>query len=182
MINIRVSLLEMESGKTITVDVPSSLIGTLYPERDYYISETVPNIDNWQIDDIWELNDLVDEINAENPEMTVEYMDILLMASMAQSAMDLDFRRRICENDFMFEEVTNTGYDLSGQENAAKYLADCAGVPFAPNITPSMLAGLMSSCVENYINWSLIWRKYLAMGFQYVETDSPDYRSYVVLW
>ena len=183
MLRIEAEVLDLDTGLVTELILPCDLSGRLDKSHEYYIVSCEPNIDEWMVDDIWKINSFVDEINSENAEMTVDYVNILLSVSNCRDVLDGEFVRKIKENEFMFENITDCSYGLGTIGNAAKHLVKDAHVPFDDNIPQYIVNALMNPVVEQYIDWDYIWRRYIAMGFQlHVVDDGPAAGEYVILW
>lgn len=181
MIKVKLEIFDMDEGKMYDINLPLDSRNIIPRDHEYYIISSSPCIDDWNLDDIWKLNEFVEEVNSENAEMTAEFVSVLMEASSALDVSDVDFIEKLKNNDFMFESITD--YDLGLFGNAAKHLAKDAGVPFDEEIPKYVVNAMMNETVENYIDWSSIWSKYSDMGFQIIEVEEGAAEGeYVVLW
>ena len=78
-----------------------------------------------------------------------------------------DFVRRLKENDFIFEDISEQdgGSRLTTKEIAAMYLATELMVPFDRGITSELLEDVAKSALLSYIDWFEVWDQYAAAGF-----------------
>ena len=170
-LSVEVSDLDSENSKVITL--PCNLRSELPEHYNYIILACCPDIPLRRNDDIQRLNDILEDINSENPGMTEEYLDVLTEASLSGDLFDEEFARRIRENDFVFEDISDFSVGMSPNETAAAYLATVANVPFAYGVTEDELSKLSDSPVARYINWDKVWAQYRTMGFRLVERRDP---------
>lgn len=183
MVKIRLELEELENSKTIYVTLPCNLRAELDLQCDYIIMDSEPSMPSVYNMDLRKLNDVLDEINCENPGMTAEYLNLLLDASGARDITDEEFLRRIKENDFMFEDLSEIRWKMSGEEIAARYVATVLKVPFKKGINAELLCAMSSDIISEYIKWEDIWSQYETLGFR-VEEDSTseEYGLYLIHW
>ena len=163
--------------------MPCDIRSKLDSQHEYIIVSCDPDISIPQNDDIKRLNDVLDEINSENPDMTAYYLGILLQASNGMSLFDDEFIRKAKENDFMFEELTDIKWRMEIDEIAACYLLQELGVPFDKDMSKDSIEHLKDEEIVDYINWKYIWEKYGDMGFKLVTSEDPaDNRIFLVYW
>lgn len=170
--------LDCEESKTITM--PCNLRAELGNHYDYIILSTTPNIPLSKNDDINRLNEILDDINSENPGMTEDYLSVLLGASPSGDLFDPEFVRKLKENDFIFEDISCIRWMMSAKETAACYLATELMVPFDHGITDEMLSILGNDALTDYINWEQVWDQYASVGFQVIEPNAPGGGRYIV--
>lgn len=166
-LSVEVSDLDCEESKILTM--PCNLRAELKNHYDYIILSTTPDISISRNDNIKELNDILDEINSENPGMTEDYLGILLEAAPSGDLFDEEFVRKIKENEFMFVDISDVRLAMSAEETAAYYLATEIGVPFDHGITSEMLDIIGDDVLMDYINWEQVWEQYKSVGFTLVE-------------
>ena len=170
-LSVEISNLDEEDTKVITL--PCDLRAELDNYYDYIILACCPDIPLRRNDDIKRLNDVLDEINSENPGMTEDYLDVLIEASASGDLFDDEFIRRVRENDFIFEDISYMDTGMSAEETAAMYLATDMNVPFERGMQQEAFIALSDETVSKYINWDLIWDHYRSMGFRVVERRNP---------
>lgn len=153
---------------------------------EYIIVSCCPEIHLAQCDDVEKLNEVLDEINSENPDMTAEYLGMLLTAS-GLDIFDSAFIHKASANDFAFEDLSDFDCGTTAEagkaskfECAARYLVSELGVPF-DGISREALRVFGSSSVADYINWDEVWNQYAAMGFT-IAADSDGCGVYLIYW
>jgi len=162
------------------ISIPSDIRTVLDRQNEYVIVDSMPSIPGIQTMDVWKLNEVIDDINSENPDMTAELL-VLLMETVDGSLHDDEFIRRIKDKDFMFEDISNI--TMGDEEVAARYIVEELGVPFDSKINKETLAFITRDEVSEYIKWDEIWWQYEAMGFKLAEdVYSDDPGVYLVHW
>lgn len=183
MIKLQVELQDWHGNcedKIITI--PSNIRSELDAQSDYVIVDSSPFISEIQMMDIWKLNDILEEINSENPGMTAEFLKMILEA-VDGDLEDREFVRRIKEGDFLFKDLSDITWRMGNEEVAACYIATELGVPFDNGITKEMIELITKDEIVDYINWSEIWSQYEAIGFKLAEDiDSEEYSLYLIHW
>lgn len=183
MIKLELELQDWDDGcadKTVTI--PSNIRSELNRQNEYVIIDSTPSIPSIQTMDIWELNEVIDDINSENPGMTAELL-ALIMDAVGGELEDEEFVRRIKENDFMFEDLSEITWKMGNEELAACYIATELGVPFDTGITKEILDFISRDEITDYIDWSAIWAQYEAIGFRLAEDlESDEYSLYLIHW
>lgn len=184
MIKLKIELQDWDeccAEKVITVP-STSLHSELNRQNEYVIIDSTPSIPGVHSMDIWELNKVLDDINSENPGMTAELLS-LIMDAVDGDLDDEEFVRRIKENDFMFEDLSDLKWRMGNEEIAACYIATELEVPFDDGITKEILAFLKKDEITDYIDWSAIWSQYEAIGFRLAEDiESEEYSLYLIHW
>ena len=183
MIKLELELQDWDDGcadKTVTI--PSNIRSELNRQNEYVIIDSTPTIPGIQTMDVWELNEVIDDINSENPGMTAELL-ALIMDAVDGELEDEEFVRRIKENDFMFEDLSEVTWKMGNEELAACYIATELGVPFDTGITKEILDFISKDEITDYIDWSAIWAQYEAIGFRLAEDlESEEYSLYLIHW
>lgn len=180
MIKLTIGLEDWDGGGDKVVIVPCDLSTELDRQREYAIIDSMPHIPGVEAFDIWELNTILDEINAENPDMTGDLLSQIMEAIGVDDLDDKEFIRRIKENDFLFEDIGDLGWCMESEEIAARYIATILEVPFDPEVTDDMLEVLGEDVLNDYIDWGSIWGLYECMGFGLIECD--DDALYLIHW
>lgn len=173
MIQLSVEISNLDGEDTKIITLPCDLRAELENYYDYIILACCPNIPLRRNDDIKRLNDVLDEINSENPGMTEDYLDVLIEASASGDLFDDEFIRRVRENNFMFEDISDIDTGMSTKETAAMYLATDMNVPFERGMQQEAFLALNDDTVSKYVNWGLIWDCYGSLGFRVVERRNP---------
>ena len=183
MIKLELELQDWDDGcADKTVMIPSNIRSELNRQNEYVIIDSTPFIPGIQTMDVWELNEVIDDINSENPGMTAELL-ALIMDAVDGELEDEEFVRRIKENDFMFEDLSEVTWKMSNEELAACYIATELGVPFDTGITKEILDFISKDEITDYIDWSAIWAQYEAIGFRLAEDlESEEYSLYLIHW
>lgn len=183
MIKLKLELQDWDNdcaGKTVTI--PSDIRSELNRQNEYVIIDSTPSIPGIQTMDVWRLNEVIDDINSENPCMTAKLLT-LIMKAVGGGLADEEFVRRIKENDFMFEDLSEIPWNMSNEELAAYYIATELGVPFDAGITREILDFIGEDEIIDYIDWSAIWMQYEVIGFRLVEDFKPkEYNLYLIHW
>ena len=173
IIRLTVEVSNLDDGESRILTLPCNLRAELANHDDYIILSTTPDIPISRNDDITKLNDVLDEIDSENPGMTEEYLDILMEASMSGDLFDEEFVRRLKENEFMFCDISDVHLAMSTQEIAAYYLAATLKVPFDHGVTDEMLDTISDDALMDYVDWMEIWEQYKSIGFKLIERTNP---------
>ena len=183
MIKLKLELQDWDGcGEDKVVTIPSNIRSELNSQSEYVIIDCVPSVPDIQAMDIWELNSVIDEINSENPSMTAEFL-ALIMEAVDGDLGDDEFVRRIKENDFMFEDLSDITWKMGNEDVAACYIATELKVPFDTGITREILDFLSKDEITDYIDWSTVWEQYEAMGFRIVEDlESEECSLYLIHW
>lgn len=169
MIQLMVEVSDLDSGDSKILTLPCNLRAELENPYNYVIVSTTPDIFISRNDGIKELNDILDEINSENPGMTEEYLEILLEAAPSGDLFDRELVRKLKENEFMFSDISDVRMAMSTEEIAGYYLATELRVPFEQGITSTVLDAIGEEALADYINWDQIWGQYEFLGFRLVE-------------
>lgn len=164
------------------VTIPSNIRSELNRQSEYVIIDSTPPIPGVQTMDVWELNEVIDDINSENPSMTAELL-ALIMDAVDGDLENEEFVRRIKENDFIFEDLSDITWKMGSEDLAACYIATELGVPFDTGITKEILEFISKDEITDYIDWSAIWAQYEAIGFRLAEDlESEEYSLYLIHW
>ncbi len=164
---------------------PCNLRSDLPDYFDCVILSVSPDIQLSRNDEIERLNDVIDEINSENPSMDEDYLALLIEASPSGDLFDEDFVRRLKENDFIFEDISDIDNEPSmlTREIAARYLATELMVPFDRGITSELLEEIAESELPSYIDWFEVWGQYEVAGFKIMESTNKigkDTSTYII--
>lgn len=190
MIQLLLDIDDISDGSQRAVMLPCSNLSAQLPsDHEYVIISSFPDMGIWLEDDIWKLNNTLDEINCENPEMTADYLGVLVDASGTSNFYSEEFLRRVKENDFMFCDITNIDYDLGTYGNAACYLLSEHRVPFWGDDVPVtaahelVISAFQATAAKDFVDWHAIWDKYYELGFRIIdwETDTMS-KTFVVFW
>ena len=183
MIHLTVELQDLTGdGSDKVITLPCNLRTVLNPQFEYVIVSCWPEISLSRYDDVERLNDILEEINSENPDMTAEYLGILLDAS-GMDIFDATFIRKASSNDFMFEDLSDIeDENMTWEEIAARYLTTELRVPFGGLGTESIKL-LGDTKIANYVDWSEVWGQYVDIGFTIVYGTASDEDSiFLVYW
>ena len=180
-LDVEVSDLDCEDFRVLTL--PCNLRAELDSHYEYIILSTSPEISISRNDSLEELNDILDEINSENPGMTAEYLKILLDASPSGDLFDEEFVRKLKENEFMFCDISELSLAMSAKETAGYYLVTEHRVPFDYGLTDEVFDVISNDVLVDYINWEQIWEQYEYVGFRLIEragTTCESRKRYIV--
>ena len=81
MIQLSVEVSNLDGDDSMVITLPCNLRSELPEHYNYIILACYPDIPLRRNDDIQRLNDVLEDINSENPGMTEEYLDVLTEAS-----------------------------------------------------------------------------------------------------
>lgn len=164
------------------ITLPCNLRTELDERHDYIIVSCEPDISIPQNDDIKRLNDVLDEINSENPEMTAYHLKLLLKAS-GMELFDDEFVRKVEENDFLFINLSDIHWRMTNKEIAACYLVQELGIPFDRDMGKEAFTHMQDEQLTDYINWVSVWDLFEANGFTLVEDDAAaENELYLIYW
>lgn len=172
MIKIKVQVDDWDTNESTELTLPCDVKNKVDTSHSLYIIDWEGDLMIGYYDDIIELNNVIDDINAECPSMTVEILDAILHASGCSDLSDKDFIQKICSSNFMFEEITGvTG--ATNEEKCARYLATEMMIPFAKNITDTKLETICTKADK--VEWKKVWAHYETMGFEIITIDTKLY-------
>lgn len=176
MVKLKIEVDDWDTSETIALTLPCDVKSKVDTTHELQIIDWDGTFSLGYYDDIVKLNDAIEEINAENPTMTLEMLIEILEASGAGSLDDKDFIRKVCSSDFMLEEITDTENWLmnSEEEKCACYLATEMMIPFARNITEKRLEEIKDNMID-VIDWKTVWRYYTHMGFKLLQFNDAMY-------
>lgn len=178
MIQIEVELEDLTSDSDdIVLHLPCNVGNKLDISHEYAVVYTEPDLNLNTYTDICRLNEILDDINSENPEMTMEYLDILLEAfGRREDVFNPVFVERLKNNDFYFADISEIEWkQMDSEQIAACYLATEMKVPFNESVTKDTLTLINDEFVD-YMDWSAIWSEYQKLGFKLID----DF--YIVHW
>ena len=183
MIEFEVELQDLDNGSSEkTIKIPLNNGCGLSHQSEYVIVGSTPRIPGIQSMDIWELNDIVEEINCENPCMTADLL-VVMMTAVDGELWDKEFVRRIKESDFIFEDLTDITWKMNKKELAACYIASEFKVPFEEGVTKKALEIITDDSILDYIDWELIWNQYAMNGFRLADgVGNNDQSLYLIHW
>lgn len=173
MIKLDVEIDDFDTGETIFLTLPCDVRQRVDLSHDLQISDWSSSI-SIGFDNIEDLNETIDDMNSENPLMTIELLEKILEESSASSLSDSEFLRKICESDFMLEEFSNPHKLQKKNEQCACFLATEMLIPFAKNISEKYLEELCQNQIDN-IRWDVVWKYYSNMGFKIIEYKNTSY-------
>lgn len=163
-----------------TITLPCNIRSELDGQAEYIIISCFPDIPLSRCDDIGLLNSIIEDINSINPDMTAEYLGILLVAS-GLDITDETFIRRVSTNSFIFKDLSDIQWEMTPQEIAARYMISELEIPF-DGLGKETLTALSNERVANYIKWDEVWATYSVMGFSLVEDSNFGDGLYLVYW
>ena len=176
MIEIKVQIDDWDTGESIGLTLPCDIRRYVDVTHDLYVVDWEGDINIGYYNDVFDLNDLIDDINTENPSMTFEILSAILKASGCGSLNNEEFTDKICESDFMLEEIVGV-IGTTNEEKCARYLATEMMIPFAKNIDDTKLEEICRRAPK--VNWTEVWKYYFIMGFQILTIDK---KLYVFHW
>lgn len=172
MIKLVVEVEDWDTGETIAIMLPCDLRGQIDHTHDLQIVDWEGDFSLDHFDNILKLNAVIENINAENPDVTLELLSAICDACDAGGFGDDEFIQKICSNDFMLKEIiSGDGWLMKGdEETCACYLATELMVPFAKNITQDRLREIKNGLI-NAVKWDVVWKHYAHMGFKLIKIN-----------
>jgi len=170
LVKLNVEVDDWDTSESITLTLPCDVKNRIDTTHDLQIIDWDGDFSLGYYDDVVELNDLIEDINAENSLMTLDILIGILNSSGCGDLSNKDFIRKICESDFMLEDITNS-HGRTDEEKCALYLASEMMIPFAQNISYSILENLN----DRNVLWERVWKYYSKMGFQIITINKKQY-------
>lgn len=172
MVKLKIEVDDWDTEKTIKLTLPCEVNKAMDLSHEHLISYWESDMALGFYDDVVGLNNVIDNINSASPNMTLEILEELLDASNERALSSVEFIRKICDNDFMLEEIPVKIEGWTTEECVARFLAIELKIPFAKNITKKQLLNM--SKTPDSVNWKMVWNHYANMGFKVVIiNDSP---------
>lgn len=174
MIKLDVEVDDWDTGQMKKITLPCNLKMSVDTEHDLQLIDWEADISIERTDDIEKINTILDDINMENPTMTMEIFEAILKAS--DSFLDDDgFVKKMCNGDFMLEKVewSNSNLLRTDEEKCAYFLAVKMLIPFAKNITESILDDMARTVGR--VDWKAVWKHYYHMGFETIKINKVLY-------
>lgn len=172
LIKVEIEVEDWDTGETIAITLPCDLRGKIDLTHDLQIVDWEGNFSIDHFDNIRKLNDIIEDINAENPDVTLELLSAIYDACDTGGFGDDKFIQKICSNDFMLEEIiSGDGWLMNRDEEiCACYLATELLIPFARNITQGRLQEIKNGLIS-MIDWGIVWKYYTHMGFKLIKLN-----------
>lgn len=151
----------------------------LMPNCDYIITDWDSNIIFENTDDVIKLNEIISKINTENPALTLKSLCAIYEASDYKYLEDEDFVEKLCNNDFMYEEIDMPSNGiLTCEEYAAYILFTKYNIPTSPITCEQGILDIEDAYGDDF--WSVVWDIYQFMGFRISEDEEDLYKIYIV--
>ena len=175
MVKLKIEVDDWDTGETTELMLPCEVKHQVDASHDLQIVDWEADF-SIGFDDVVKLNQTIEDINSENPSMTLKLLTIILKASDSGSFSDKRFIEKVCNNDFMLEKLTNIKKlpTSSDEERCACYLATEMFIPFAKNITTDILEQISKKSIKD-VDWKVIWNYYYQMGFKVVNDGNSIY-------
>ena len=175
MVKLKVEVDDWDTGESKEITLPCDLRREIDTSHELQIIDWEGDFALGYYNDINALNEVLDDINAENPTMNLQMLIAILDASGECSLEDKDFRRKICSSDYMVEEISDVGNRKlkTDGEKCSWYLATEMMIPFAKNITESKLIDIKKNSAN--VNWKIVWGYYEQMGFKVLTIGKKIY-------
>ena len=106
MVKIKIQVDDWDTGESTELTLPCDVRNKVDTSHSLYIIDWKCDMMIGYYDDIVQLNNVLDDINAECPSMTIEILNAILRASGCGDLSDKNFIQKICNSNFMFEEIT----------------------------------------------------------------------------
>lgn len=184
MVELLVELYDFDTGDTQTVILPCNIRQEVDLSHELQMISWEPFI--WiGEDNVSTVNNIIERINVENPDITAEILEAVLEKSSENSLASKKFIEKICNNDFMLERVEEfeSPFVESDEAICARHLATTGMIPFAANINQNTLEEMKKSPAK--INWDVVWKYYKNMGFVIISKDDCfpiDDALYIFHW
>lgn len=174
MVKLKIEVEDFDLGESIEVTLPCDIKNKVDLSHELLIVNYNNDLSLGYYDEVDRLNELLDDINAESPAMTIDILSSILIASGCYELSDKTFIEKITNSDFMFEEISiEDDLDMSDKERCAKFLATEMMIPFAKNITEDKLEEITK--LKNNVYWIDVWDFYDTMGFQIIRLGEKIY-------
>ncbi len=174
MIKLKVEVDDWDTGETVKLTLPCDVRQKVDMSHDLQIIDW-DSLMSIGFDDVKKLNEAIEDMNAENPLMTLELLEKILDASATTTLCDKEFQRKICSSDFMLEKVERNMWKLkSKEEQCACFLATELLIPFAKNISEDFLESIRIDKIDK-VKWNVVWDYYSRMGFKIIEYKKSVY-------
>ena len=164
MVHLEIEVDDWDTEETLKLTLPCDVSRELDLSHEHLISYWDSDMALGFYDDVLGLNNVIDSFNSANPNLTLKILEEILDASEETSLSSSEFVRKICDNDYMLEEVFVANKSFSEYECAAKFLAVEQKIPFAKNINQSILSDISKNADK--VNWKAVWQYYRNMGFK----------------
>ena len=180
MIKIELNLHNLttyEEPKSVVVPISETeLKSKLMPDCEYYVQPEMSEL-SFKAESVFTINKIISLINDENPLMTEEILGNLLCLSGYNYVDDDEFLKKVCENDFMYIEITNAPLFAEDEDVAAYILYNTYDIPFSvSDIEIEMVED--SPLVDGY--WYCAWETYYYMGFRTLSYDNNNKKRIVI--
>ena len=172
LIKLRVEVADTDVLTHTYITLPCNLKQEVDTSHDLQITDW-DSIISIGYDDIVELNEAIDKMNAENPMLSLSLLEKIMEASGVHSLDDKELQRKICDSDYLLEKLDDdalTGFS-DNREGCAWFLSAKMGIPFAKNISNDFLTNIQT----DKINWIKVWEYYSKMGFRIIKCNEAIY-------
>lgn len=179
MIELNITVEDFDTHKTVYMKLPCVVKDMVNVGHDLQITDWDLKMPIDFCSDIESLNKTIEDINCDNPNITLEILEVIARTTGCRLS-DSSFIEKLCSNDFMFEEVDMSGYDIdliSDIERCAHYMVTELEIPFAKNLGKKM--DEMKVRPKAFYDWRVVWRLYTKMGFQLLHIGK---NSYIFNW
>lgn len=149
----------------------------LDPTHEYLIADSTHDLG--ETCSLQVLNSALRQIEDCCPDVTLEWIEALLEASLCDSVADPEFLERIASEDYFITDLSGLTWNMGDEACAACFLATELFIPFAAEITPDTLRTIRDELID-YISWDDIWYgNYEFMNFKLVHSGDS---LYIVQW
>lgn len=187
MIQMQVWIEDFSLDNSIELTLPDdNLSSKIDLSNDIIISEYGSDT-SFGVYDLEKLNEILQEINDQNPDLDLELLEELFKLYDCESISDKNFLNLIIDGDFLNDSITDFivekcgDYDecYSQQEAlAAMYLCVCKKIPFSRNIPLNKIDEVFNDLID-FIDWNYIWGIYEYIGFKVVEINGETSVLYI---
>ena len=175
MIELNITVDDFDTQKTVYIKLPCVVKDMVNTGHDIQITSWDSKMPLDFCSNIESLNKVIEDINCDNPNITLEILEEIVRTTGCRLS-DSSFIEKLCSNDFMFEEVDTSGYDIdliSDSERCAYYMVTELEIPFAKNLEGKMIE--MKIRPKSFYDWRVVWGLYSKMGFQLLRIGTNLY-------
>ena len=141
-------------------------------EHDIVVTET-ESIADFGIYNLSKLNEILLDINNQNPDLSLESLEELFKLSGCTDISDDTFINYLTDGDYLCDDITEFIIEKFGDYEgscsqketlAAMYLFLNKNIPFTRNISIAKISDVIEEMIY-FIDWDYIWNIYEQMGF-----------------
>ncbi|MEG1562337.1 MAG: hypothetical protein RR365_01170 [Bacteroides sp.] len=152
------------------LQLPCNLAGLVSPGIQYCI-ESSTTIMLSEDDNLFTINKALEEINAANPELSLDELEALNFALGDVPLTSKQFLETIVEGRFFIENVTeHVTDDEISYEEVAQYMLLQKKIPFCKDCPSEFTDAIINNPqMRKYVDWSELWLAYESYRFMLIE-------------